>query len=195
MYTLEFNPDPSKHATKLLFSQEEYPTYHPHLLFNGNEVSKVNEHKHLGLILDKKLSFEKHINEKFIKAKKIIGIIKHLSNYLPIVRPHLDYCDIIYHIPSSTNGSLNSLMGKIEKIQYQVGLAITEAWQAFNRNKLYENLGWESRSNRRFIRRFLQRFKIRTNLTAAYLNSGALRHSEKKIWPNLYIWKSLIVIV
>ena len=25
--------------------------------------------------------------------------------------------------------------------------------------------------------------------------SGALRYSEKKIWPNLYIWKSLIVIV
>ena len=83
---------------------------------------KVNEHKHLGLILDKKLSFEKHINEKITKAKKIIGIIKHLSNYLPIktldlmykllVRPHLDYCDIIYHIPSSTNGSLNSLMEK-----------------------------------------------------------------------------------
>ena len=122
----------------------------------------------------------KNINEKIIKAKKIIGIIKHLSNYLPIktldlmykllVRPHLDYCDIIYHIPSSTNGSLNSLMEKIEKIQYQAGLAITGAWQGSNRNKLYENLGWESLSDRRFIRRTLQFFKIRTNLTVAYLN-------------------------
>ena len=79
-------------------------------------MSKGNEHKHLGLILDKKLSFEKHINEKIIKAKKIIRIIIHLSNYLPIitldlmykllVRPHLDYCDIIYHIRFTkfTNG-------------------------------------------------------------------------------------------
>ena len=108
-WELEFNPDPGKQATELLFSQKKYRTYHPPLLFNGNKVSKVNEHKHLGLILDKKLSFEKHINEKIIKAKKIIGIIKHLSNYLPIktldqmykllVRPHLDYCDIIYHVP------------------------------------------------------------------------------------------------
>ena len=57
-----------------------------------------------------------------------------------LVRTHLDYCDIIYHVPSSANGSLNSLMEKIEKIQYQAGLAITGAWQGSNRNKLYETL-------------------------------------------------------
>ena len=74
-WKLEFNPDPCKQATELLFSQKKYPTYHLPLLFNGNEVSKkVNDHKHLGLILDKKLSFEKHINVKIIIAKKIIGI-------------------------------------------------------------------------------------------------------------------------
>ena len=50
-WKLEFNPDPSKQATDLLFSQKKYP---PPLLFNGNGVSKVNDHKHLGLILDKK---------------------------------------------------------------------------------------------------------------------------------------------
>ena len=61
-------------------------------------------------------------------------------------------------------------MEKIEKIQYQAGLAITGAWQGSNRNKLYENLGWESLSNRRFIRRILQLFKMMTNLTAVYLN-------------------------
>ena len=71
--------------------------------------------------------------------------------YNLLVRPHLDYCGIIYHIHSSTNGSLNSLMEKIEKIQYQAGLAITGAWQGSNRNKLYETLGWESLSDRRFI--------------------------------------------
>ena len=64
-WKLEFTPDPSKLATELLFSQMKYQNYHPPLLFNGgNEVSKVNEHKHLGLTLDTKLSFEKHINEK-----------------------------------------------------------------------------------------------------------------------------------
>ena len=41
-------------------------------------MPKTNEQKHLGFILDSKLSFEKHRNEKIIKAKKYIGIIKHL---------------------------------------------------------------------------------------------------------------------
>ena len=86
------------------------------------------------------------------------------------MRLHLDYCDIIFHVPSSTNGSPNSLMEKIEKTQYQAGLAITGAWQGSNRNKLSETVGWESLSGRRFTRRVLHLFQIRTNLTAVYLN-------------------------
>ena len=38
-----------------------------------------------------------------------------------------------------------------------------------------------------YIERIIMDYKINS--------SGALRHSEKNIWPNLYIWKSLIVIV
>ena len=48
------------------------------------EQMKVNEQKHLGLILDSRLTFERHINEKIIKAKKNLGIIKYLSNFLPL---------------------------------------------------------------------------------------------------------------
>ena len=95
-------------------------------------MPKVNEHKHLGLVLDSKLSFERYLNEKIIKAKNGIGIIKYISKFLPLrtldqmykalVRSHLDYCDIIYHIPA-LNGqtnfgvTLNSLMEKVERTQ------------------------------------------------------------------------------
>ena len=40
--------------------------------FNGTVVPKVNEQKHLGLVLDSKLSFERHLNEKIIKPKKVL---------------------------------------------------------------------------------------------------------------------------
>ena len=54
---------------------------HPHLIFNGIVVERVKEQKHLGLILDSSRSFEKHLNEKIIKAKKDVGIFKHLSKF------------------------------------------------------------------------------------------------------------------
>ena len=81
---------------------------------------------------------------KIIKAKRNVGIPKHLSTFLPLktldqmykalVRSHLDYCDAIYHIPSILHQPplgriLNSLMEKVERIQYQAALAITGAWQ------------------------------------------------------------------
>ena len=81
-WKMEFNPDPTKQATEILFSCKKSKPIHPPLIFNGSVVSKVEDQKHLGLILEPNLSFEKHIHEKMIKAKKIIGIIKHLSQYL-----------------------------------------------------------------------------------------------------------------
>ena len=193
-WKLEFNPDPTKQATVVLFSQKVNPVDHPPLYFNGSIVTKVEKQKHLGLILDSKLSFRSHINEKFTKTKKIIGMIKHLSKYLPIntlkimykslIRPHLDYCSVIFHIPPSNNGTfdssnchihnispLNVHMNKIESVQYQAARAITGTWQGTSRDKLYKELGFESLSDRRSLYRLIQLFKIKHNITPEYLNS------------------------
>ena len=62
---------PTKQATEVLFSCKKPSPNHPQLTFNGTVIAKVKELKHLGLILDSGLSFEKHLNEKIIKAKKI----------------------------------------------------------------------------------------------------------------------------
>ena len=116
------------------------------------------------------MSFENHLSEKIIKAKKNIGILKHLSKFLPLrtldqmykalVRSHLD-CDIIYHLPSITRQpplgrTLCSLMEKVERIQYEAALAITGAWQGSSRSKIYDELGWETLFDRRKFRRILQ---------------------------------------
>ena len=81
---MEFNPYPSKQATELIFYCKKSTPNHPQIILNGTAVVKVNKQKHLGLILDPDLSFEKHLNEKIIKAKTNIGILKHFSKFLPI---------------------------------------------------------------------------------------------------------------
>jgi hypothetical protein len=81
---MSFNPDPTKPAEEILFSQKKSNPDHPPLTFNGTEVKRVQDQKHLGLIFDPKLSFTAHINEKSNKAKRGNGLIKHLRSYLPI---------------------------------------------------------------------------------------------------------------
>ena len=40
--------------------------------------------------------------------------------------------------------TLNPLMEKAERIQYQAALAVADTWQSSCRSKLYEELGWEA---------------------------------------------------
>ena len=130
-----FNPDP-KQATEIVFSKKRSDT-----------------HKHLGIILDSKLNFKKHLIKKISKANKGIGIIKRLYNFLPrvslvniyraFVRPHLDYGDIIYD--NSSNATFSKI---IQSVKYNAALAITGAIHGSSRDKLYQELGFESPHDR-----------------------------------------------
>ena len=61
-------------------------------------------------------------------------------------------------------------MEKVERIQYQAAPAVTGAWQGSSRVKLYEELGWESLSERRMCKRVLQIHKIVDRRTPCYLH-------------------------
>ena len=60
-------------------------------------------------------------------------------------------------------------MEEIEKIQYKSALSITGCWRGSNRQKLYEELGWETLSDRRWSHRLFHMFKITNNMTPGYL--------------------------
>ena len=78
-----FNPDISKQALEIIFSNKRKKSEHIPLIFNSIPVKFVEDTKHLGMILDSKLSFEKHINEKRAKARQGLGLMKQLKNGSP----------------------------------------------------------------------------------------------------------------
>ena len=101
-----FNPDPKKQAQEVIFSQKSKAILHPPLEFNNNDVIQATSHKHLGIILDTRLSFEKHLETVLCKLNKTMGLIRKLQNLLPrtalitlhkaFLYPNLDYGDILY---------------------------------------------------------------------------------------------------
>jgi len=190
-WKMKFNPDHNKQANEVLFSCKKNKIDHPPLVFNGNPVVQSKQKEHLGLILDSSLSFENHVNEKISKARRIVGVLRNLSKYLPLktldqmykalVRSHLDYCDVIYHQPPIVHEpplgiSLTTHMKKIERVQYDAALAITGTWKGSSRSGLYEELGWESLSDRRICRRVLLLHKIENNNTPSYLKEKLPPH-------------------
>ena len=129
-WKMSFNLGPSKQAQEVLFSKNVTKTNHPNIIFNGNTVQKSANQKHLGLILDEKLTFNDHITSKLTTVNKLTSTLRKIYHYMPrdslvtiyksIIRPHLDYVDLIFDKPSNATFS-----NRIESAQYNAALAIT----------------------------------------------------------------------
>ena len=105
-WKMNFNPDPTKQAHKVIFSRRTKKLYHPPLVLNNTSVSQSPPQKHLGVILDFKLIFDEHLKMVSLKISKTLGLLRKLHNLLPrsslitiykvFVRPYLNYGDILY---------------------------------------------------------------------------------------------------
>ena len=103
---MSFNPDPSKPAQEVIFSRKLKTVPHPSVTFNNNALSLCPAQKHLGLVLDSKLTFNEHINHILSKVNKSIGLLRKFQSVLPrssllttykTFNPsHFDYADVVY---------------------------------------------------------------------------------------------------
>ena len=82
-WRMSFNPDPMKQAIEVIFSRKHTTVNQPAIYFNDTHVTRANEHKRLGIILDSKLSFSRHIQSVNSKARQGVGMLRFMSRYLP----------------------------------------------------------------------------------------------------------------
>ena len=73
-WKMSFNPDPSKQAVEVHFSRKINRVDTPPVYFNNLAVDSCETHKNLGLLLDKRLAFDRHVEEVILRANKGIGI-------------------------------------------------------------------------------------------------------------------------
>ena len=57
-WKMQFNPDVTKQAIKVIFSQKKNKPIHPPVYFRESEVASKQKQKHLGMILDLSLNFK-----------------------------------------------------------------------------------------------------------------------------------------
>ena len=187
-WKMVFNPDISKQALEIIFSMKRVPSVLPPLVFNDLPVKLVEYTKHIGMTLDNRLNFKKHLEEKIAKANQGLGIMIQLKKWVTYqvleiiyklyVRPHLNYGDILYHIANTNKNkeifelfSCVSLLQQIESIQYQAARIVTGAWKGSSRDKLYKMLGWESLNNRRIMRKLTMLHETHLNSYPLYLDA------------------------
>ena len=96
---MSFNPDLSKQAQEVIFSCKSKRSTHPPLVFNDNYVSQTYSQKHLGVILDFKLTFEEHLNNVLAKVNKVVGLLRKLRD---ITKDNANYYIQSFH--SATSG-------------------------------------------------------------------------------------------
>ena len=67
-WKMSFNPDPSKQAQETIFSRKKMKPSYPSVYFNNIPLSSTSVHKHLGMLLVDKLSYEHHL--KFVLRRQ-----------------------------------------------------------------------------------------------------------------------------
>ena len=82
---------------KLFFLEKHDNSSHPPVPFNNNDINKYPHHKHLGIVLDSKLDFEFHVDQK-IKICNNRSYKKALDHCAKEGLSH--YIQIVYLTPS-----------------------------------------------------------------------------------------------
>ena len=117
----------------------------------GVPVARHDHTEHLGQCIE------------FFQACKGISLLKYLSKYVDrnvlnlyymlYVRSHLDYGDVIYH-----NQRADILQ-----------LIVSGCWQGTSRERLYDELGWVSPSDRWWACRMTTFYKVKYEFAPSYL--------------------------
>ena len=157
----------------------------PPVIFNNENISRVNIHKHLRVHLTSNLGWSVQIHNVCLKANRKLSALKRVQNlqrftldliFKIMVRSVLDYSLFVYFY------NLNQLdVEKLDRVQYRAAKLVTSTLHFISREKLESELGWQtSRADYPGLTLF---HKIHCNAT---------RPLVKICMPNLSTWKNSI---
>lgn len=149
-WLMELNTDKS---VVLLISRKLNPSEVPPVIIGENPLEVVTSHKHLGVIINSRLSWSDHIDSCLDLASKRLNMLEPLKYKLPrsalqtiyfsYVRSLLEYADVIWG-----NCSVH-YVNRLENIQIRAAHIVSGGKRRTSHADLYSELGWTKLSERR----------------------------------------------
>ena len=130
---------------------ENQPDAPPSFSIGDQDIEMITNTRYLGVQIDSKLNWGKHIDTIKTKANRALGLIKYSKKYLPsdilnkmyrgIVEPHLSYCCSVWGCCSE------SKLDVLQKIQNRAARIVTSSPYDASAAPIIQNLGWPTISD------------------------------------------------
>lgn len=171
-WRVQFNANKTKY---LYFTLKRRASVLPNLYLGECVIDRAESHVHLGLALDSRLEWKDHVSRIQNRVSKTVISLKRIRWIVPrstleklyksLVRPVIDYGDVIY-------GNLSEGLSKrLERVQREAGIVCTGAFRLTNHQKLLHELGWEPLSLRREQHQLTMFYKMKSGVMPEYLSN------------------------
>ena len=181
IWLLKFHPEKCFNLT-IGIGEGEESSYHMMIDNVKHKMTKIEEIKDIGVIIDSNLKFEKHINAKIVTANKILGIIRRtymflnkeifLPLYKALVRSHFDYAMSIW------NPHMIKFIESIESVQRRATKLIPKIKNLTYPERL-KALNLPTLSYRRIRGDMIEVYKIISNIYDSNTSQTILNFREK----------------
>ena len=144
-------------------------------------IKRVNHTKSLGLLIDDRLSWDRHVDEYLCKkVASAIGALKRarpfvtqavaVQIYKALILPYFDYCSVVW------DGLSSRLVDKVQKLQNRAARVILRASFDTSSCDLRNRLQWDSLCVRRKKQKAIMMYKSLNGLAPPYLQNLFASH-------------------
>ena len=138
-------------------------------IITNQPISQVESHPYLGITIDSKLSWSKHIHTTTSQCARTLGLLKRTLHpatpkvketaYNMLIRPKLEYATVAWNPHKQNN------IDTLEKIQRSAArFTLNDHRRKTSTTELINKLGWETLETRQIQHQLTFFYKIKQNL-------------------------------
>ena len=162
------------------------------VILNNKPLSRTSTFECLGVLLDEKLKWDKHIDKILKKVGSGIAMLRRAKKFIPtsslqmiynaLIQPYFDCCSPLWDICGK------HLLDKLQKFQNRAARIIAGLSYEINSADVLESLGWETLETRRQRMKSVFLYRIINDYTAPNLKQSLIGSNPM---PSSYILRSI----